>query len=107
VVKEYVKLNPINLSDFETAASQLLPPKPFARTSRLPVQQYIYKKSPVFKIGADDENTTQWNQLSWKFVRFHPLILPLNHHSWLHFLSTIFHRSPREQENWLIRKEKC
>jgi L-lactate dehydrogenase (cytochrome) len=39
-----VNLNSIiNLSDFETAASQLLPPKSFA----------------FFKAGADDESTTQ------------------------------------------------
>jgi L-lactate dehydrogenase (cytochrome) len=34
---------------------------------------------PVFKAGADDETTTQWNQLSWQCLRLRPRILrPIN-----------------------------
>jgi L-lactate dehydrogenase (cytochrome) len=49
----------INLSDFETAASQPHPTKSFT----------------FFKVGADDEATTQWNQLSWQSARFRPRVL--------------------------------
>ncbi|KAF7555690.1 hypothetical protein G7Z17_g2003 [Cylindrodendrum hubeiense] len=49
----------LNIGDFEVAASEVLPPKPFA----------------FFKSGAEDERTATWNQKSWQSVRFRPRVL--------------------------------
>ncbi|RAH58938.1 oxidoreductase [Aspergillus piperis CBS 112811] len=49
----------VNIHDFELSASQILPARSFA----------------FFKSGAEDEETVQWNQNSWKRIRFCPRVL--------------------------------
>ncbi|KAB8215086.1 FMN-dependent dehydrogenase [Aspergillus novoparasiticus] len=49
----------VNLNDFETAASQILPARSFA----------------FFKSGAEDEETVAWNCDSWYNIRFCPRVL--------------------------------
>jgi L-lactate dehydrogenase (cytochrome) len=81
--KQTLNLNSIiNLSDFETAASQLLLPKSFAFKYRSYPLLILDSQLtfPVFKASADDETTTQWNQLSWQSVRLRPRVLhPIKH----------------------------
>ncbi|KAH8668914.1 oxidoreductase [Xylariales sp. PMI_506] len=49
----------ISISDFEVAASKLLPPRSYA----------------FFKTGAEDEYASAWNRESWKYIRFRPRVL--------------------------------
>ena len=64
----------LNIRDFEVAASRRLPPRAFACMSR-EYPQKISLTSTVYKAGADDEYTAQWNRDSWKAIRFWPRIL--------------------------------
>ncbi|KAL4879448.1 oxidoreductase [Aspergillus karnatakaensis] len=63
--KRKVKLpSIISISDFEYAASQILPPRSFA----------------FLKSGAEDELATKWNRTSWKTLRLRPRVLrPITH----------------------------
>ncbi|KAL5341756.1 FMN-dependent dehydrogenase-domain-containing protein [Aspergillus crustosus] len=49
----------ISISDFESAASQNLPPRSFA----------------FLKSGAEDEQAVRWNDTSWKLIRLRPRVL--------------------------------
>jgi L-lactate dehydrogenase (cytochrome) len=66
----------INIRDLEIAASKLLPPRSFACESLLPTLHTLFNlRSTVFKTGANDEYTAQWNRSSWHAIRFRPRIL--------------------------------
>ncbi|KAL2825059.1 oxidoreductase [Aspergillus cavernicola] len=57
----------INISDFEYAAIQHLPPTSFACK--------YSSTHPFLKSGAEDEHATTWNRDSWKAIRLRPRIL--------------------------------
>ncbi|KAH8898696.1 oxidoreductase [Thozetella sp. PMI_491] len=59
----------ITIRDFEMAASKLLAPESFACSAPVGLCTEVYRA------GADDERTLDWNRLSWKSIRFCPRIL--------------------------------
>lgn len=73
----------INIRDFERAAAQILSSRSFGcrfLPSFCPLILTNQLDGIVFKAGADDEYTAQWNRDSWQAIRFRPRVLrPINH----------------------------